>query len=235
MNENWLSKTEMLLGEDSLNKLKSSTVAVFGCGGVGSYTLDSLVRTGIGNIVLFDKALIEVTNLNTNLMADTKVVGKYKVDIAKKRLLNINPDLNIKIVKEYINEKNASRLILNNFDYIVDTIDSISDKVALIAEAIRKKIPIISSMGTGDKFDPTQFEVTDISKTTSCPFATLLKSELKSKGIEHLKVIYSKEKPTRFRSTESNYRAQMSSISFVPSFAGLIISSEVIKDLINKN
>ena len=233
MSENWLSRTEMLLGEDSLNKLKNSTVAVFGCGGVGSYTLDSLVRAGIGNIVLFDKALMDVTNLNRNLMADTKVVGKYKVDIAKKRLLNINPNLNIKIVKEYVNKTNVSKLVSNDFNYIVDTVDSISDKVELIAEASRKNIPIISSMGTGDKFDPTQFEVTDISKTTSCPFANLLKSELKLKGIEHLKVIYSKEKPTRFRTTESNYRAQMSSISFVPSVAGLIISSEVVKDLIN--
>lgn len=233
MSENWLSRTEMLLGEESLNKLKDSTVAVFGCGGVGSYTLDSLVRAGVGNIVLFDKALIDVTNLNRNLMADTKVVGKYKVDIAKKRLLNINPNLNIKIVKEYINKNNASRLVSNDFNYIVDTIDSISDKVELILEASRKNIPIISSMGTGDKFDPTQFEVTDISKTTCCPFANLLKSELKSKGIEHLKVIYSKEKPTRFRSTESHYKSQMSSISFVPSVAGLIISSEVVKDLIN--
>ena len=233
MSENWLSRTEMLLGEDSLNKLKNSTVAVFGCGGVGSYTLDSLVRAGIGNIVLFDKALMDVTNLNRNLMADTKVVGKYKVDIAKKRLLNINPNLNIKIVKEYVNKTNVSKLVSSDFNYIVDTIDSISDKVELIAESSRKNIPIISSMGTSDKFDPTQFEVTDISKTRSCPFANLLKSELKLKGIEHLKVIYSKEKPTRFRSTESNYRAQMSSISFVPSVAGLIISSEVVKDLIN--
>lgn len=234
MNENWLSRTEMLLGEDSLEKLKKSTVAVFGCGGVGSYTLDSLVRAGIGNIYIIDKALIDVTNLNRNLMADTKVVGKYKVDVAKKRLLNINPNLNIKIVKDYINKENAARLILNDFDYIVDTIDTLSEKIELIQEADRKKIPIISSMGTSNKFDPTQFEVTDISKTSSCPFASLLKSELKTKGIEHLKVIYSKETPTRFRSTESDYRTQMSSISFVPSVAGLIISSEVVKDLIDK-
>ncbi|MBO5349157.1 MAG: tRNA threonylcarbamoyladenosine dehydratase [Clostridia bacterium] len=233
MDENWLSRTEMLLGEESLNKLKNATVAVIGCGGIGSYTLDALVRTGIGNIVLFDKALIDVTNLNRNLMADTKVVGKYKVDIAKKRLLNINPNLNIKIVKEYINKDTASRLISNDFNYIVDTIDSISDKIALITEATRKNIPIISSMGTSDKFDPTLFEITDISKTKSCPFANLLKNELKAKGIEHLKVIYSQEKPTRFRSTESDYRAQMSSISFVPSVAGLIICSEVVKDLID--
>ena len=121
----------------------------------------------------------------------------------------------------------------NDFDYIVDTIDSIHDKLSLISEAVHKDIPIISSMGTGDKFDPTLFEVTDISKTSSCPFAHLLKSELKKIGIEHLKVIYSKEKPTRFRSTESSYRANASSISFVPSVAGLIISSEVVKDLIN--
>lgn len=233
MSDNWLSRTEMMLGEEALQKLKNSTVAVFGCGGVGSYTLDSLVRAGVGNIVLFDKALMDVTNLNRNLMADTKVVGKYKVDIAKKRLLNINPNLNIKIVKEYINKYNAPKLVSDNFNYIIDTIDSISDKVALIMEASNKNIPIISSMGTSDKFDPTQFEIADISKISNCPLASLLKSELKSNGIEHLKVIYSKEKPTRFRSTESNYQSQISSISFVPSVAGLIISSEVVKDLIS--
>ena len=166
-------------------------------------------------------------------MADTKVVGKYKVDVAKKKLLNINPELNIKIIKEYVSKDNSSKLITDDFDYIVDTIDSIHDKLSLISEAVHKDIPIISSMGTGDKFDPTLFEVTDISKTSSCPFAHLLKSELKELGIEHLKVIYSKEKPTRFRSTESSYRANASSISFVPSVAGLIISSEVVKDLIN--
>ena len=188
-----------------------------------------------GNIVIIDKALIDVTNLNRNLMADTKVVGKYKVDVAKKKLLNINPELNIKIIKEYVSKDNSSKLITDDFDYIVDTIDSIHDKLSLISEAVHKDIPIISSMGTGDKFDPTLFEVTDISKTSSCPFAHLLKSELKKLGIEHLKVIYSKEKPTRFRSTESSYRANASSISFVPSVAGLIISSEVVKDLINES
>lgn len=233
MSENWLSRTEMMLGEDALAKLKKSKIAVFGCGGVGSYTLDSLVRAGIGNIVIIDKALIDVTNLNRNLMADTKVVGKYKVDVAKKRLLNINPELNIKIIKEYISKDNSSKLVSDDFDYIIDTIDSIGDKVSLISEAANKAIPIISSMGTGDKFDPTQFEISDISKATSCPYATLLKKELKRKGIEHLKIIYSKEKSTRFRSTESEYRNQISSISFVPSVAGLIISSEVVKDLIN--
>ena len=198
----------------------------------GSYTVDSLVRAGIGNIVLIDNALIDVTNLNSNLMADTKVVGKYKVEIAKKRLLDVNPNLNIKVVKEYINKENAPRLVLNNFDYIVDTIDSLADKLALIVESKRKNIPIISSMGTGDKFDPTQFEVSDISKVKDCSFANLLKAELKKNEIEHLKIIYSKEKTTRFRSTEETYKSKMSSISFVPSIVGIIISSEVVKDLI---
>ena len=129
-----------------------------------------------GNIVIIDKDLIDVTNLNRNLMADTKVVGKYKVDVAKKKLLNINPELNIKIIKEYVSKDNSSKLITDDFDYIVDTIDSIHDKLSLISEAVHKDIPIISSMGTGDKFDPTLFEVTDISKTSSCQFANLLKS-----------------------------------------------------------
>lgn len=230
MSEQWLSRTQMLLGEDSLEILKNSTIAVFGCGGVGSYTLDSLVRAGIGNLVIIDRALIDVTNLNRNLMTDTKVIGKYKVDIAKKRLLNINPNLKIKIIKDYISKENASKIVSDNFNYIVDTIDSISDKIALINEAKKQNIPIISSMGTSDKIDPTQFEITDISKTSSCPTAQLLKTQLKDIGIEHLKVIYSKEKPVRFRS--SNAESNPSSISFVPSIAGLLISSEIVHDLI---
>lgn len=231
MSEQWLSRTQKLLGEDSLKTLQNSTVAVFGCGGVGSYTLDSLVRAGIGNIVIIDKALIDITNLNRNLMADTKVIGKYKVDIAKKRLLNINPNLKIKIIKDYLSKENSKEIVSEKFNYIVDTIDSISDKVALISEANKKNIPIISSLGTSGKIDPTQFEITDISKTSSCLTAKLLQSQLKDIGIEHLKVIYSKEKPLRFRSSSS--QKDSSSISFVPSIAGLLISSEIVHDLID--
>ena len=196
----------------------------------GSYTVDSLVRTGVGNIILIDRALIELSNVNTNLMADTKVVGKYKVDIAKKKLLNINPNLNIKIIKEYISKENVQKIVTEDIDYIVDTVDTISDKVELIAETKNKNIPVISSMGTGDKFDPTQFEITDISKITDNPYVSVLKAELKSKGVNKLKVIYSKEKPARFRS-EDDY-TNISKTNFVPSVAGIIIASEVVKDLI---
>ena len=174
----------------------------------GSYTVDSLVRTGIGNIVLIDKAIIDISNVNTNLMADTKVVGKYKVDIAKKRLLNINPNLNIKIIKEYVSKDNVQKILTDDVDYIVDTVDTISDKVELISEAYNKKIPVISSMGTGDKFDPT----------------------LKVRKINRLKVIYSKEKPARFRSKDDY--SNISKTNFVPSVAGIIIASEVVKDLV---
>lgn len=232
MDKNWLFNTEQMLGKNSIAKLKKSKVAIFGCGGVGSYTIDNLVRAGIGNIVLIDKAVIDLTNLNRNLMADTKVVGKYKIDVARKRLLDINPNLNITTIKEYLSKENTSELVSDDYDYIIDTIDSVHDKINLIKEATHRGIPIISSMGTSDKFDPTMFEITDISKTESCPFATLLKEELEKIGIKHLKVIYSKEQPPRFRNSETN-RISSASISFVPSVVGSIISSEVIKDLIN--
>lgn len=196
----------------------------------GSYTVDSLVRTGIGNIVLVDKAIIDISNVNTNLMADTKVVGKYKVDIAKKRLLSINPNLNIKVVKEYVGKDNVHKILTDDINYIVDTIDTISDKVELIAEAYNKKIPVMSSMGTGDKFDPTQFEVADISKITDNSYVSVLKSELKDRNINRLKVIYSKEKPARFRLNDDY--SNISKTNFVPSVAGIIIASEVVKDLI---
>lgn len=196
----------------------------------GSYTVDSLVRTGIGNIVLIDKAIIDISNVNTNLMADTKVVGKYKVDIAKKRLLNINPNLNIKIIKEYVSKDNVQKILTDDVDYIVDTVDTISDKVELISEAYNKKIPVISSMGTGDKFDPTQFEIADISKITDNSYVSVLKSELKARKINRLKVIYSKEKPARFRSKDDY--SNISKTNFVPSVAGIIIASEVVKDLV---
>lgn len=229
--ENWLNRTEMLIGNSSLAKLQSSTVIVFGCGGVGSYVIEGLVRSGIGNLVVVDKDIVDITNINRQLIADTTTVGQIKVDVVKKHALKINPNLNITTYQEFADNSNLDKLIPNKCDYIVDAIDTVKSKIELIQYANEKHIPIISSMGTGNKLNPTMFEVSDISKTSVCPLAKVMRKELKTRGIQHLKVVYSKEEPNRFCNDEALKRTP-ASISFVPSVAGLIISSEVIKDLI---
>lgn len=226
--DNWLSRTEMLIGKENLDKLANSTVAVFGCGGVGSYVAEGLVRAGIGNIVLIDNDVVDITNINRQLIADTTTINMPKVEVEKERLLRINPNLNIQIYKEFYNSTN-SNLLNNNYTYIVDAIDTVSSKISLIEEAFNRNIKIISSMGTGNKLDPTKFEVTDIYKTSVCPLAKVMRKELKKRNIPHLKVVYSKEEPIT-----TNTRTP-ASISFVPSVAGLIIAGEVIKYIINTN
>lgn len=226
--DNWLLRTEMLIGKENLDKLANSTVAVFGCGGVGSYVAEGLVRAGIGNIVLIDNDVVDITNINRQLIADTTTINMPKVEVEKERLLKINPNLNIQIYKEFYNSTN-SNLLNNNYTYIVDAIDTVSSKISLIEEAFNRNIKIISSMGTGNKLDPTKFEVTDIYKTSVCPLAKVMRKELKKRNIPHLKVVYSKEEPIA-----TNTRTP-ASISFVPSVAGLIIAGEVIKDIINTN
>lgn len=226
--DNWLLRTEMLIGKENLDKLANSTVAVFGCGGVGSFVVEGLVRAGIGNIVLIDNDVVDITNINRQLIADTTTINMPKVEVEKERLLKINPNLNIQIYKEFYNSTN-SNLLNNNYTYIVDAIDTVSSKISLIEEAFNRNIKIISSMGTGNKLDPTKFEVTDIYKTSVCPLAKVMRKELKKRNIPHLKVVYSKEEPIA-----TNTRTP-ASISFVPSVAGLIIAGEVIKDIINTN
>lgn len=226
--DNWLLRTEMLIGKENLDKLANSTVAVFGCGGVGSYVAEGIVRAGIGNIVLIDNDVVDITNINRQLIADTTTINMPKVEVEKERLLKINPNLNIQIYKEFYNSTN-SNLLNNNYTYIVDAIDTVSSKISLIEEAFNRNIKIISSMGTGNKLDPTKFEVTDIYKTSVCPLAKVMRKELKKRNIPHLKVVYSKEEPIA-----TNTRTP-ASISFVPSVAGLIIAGEVIKDIINTN
>lgn len=230
--ESWLSRTELLIGEQSLEKLQNSTVAVFGCGGVGSYAIEALARVGIGHLVIIDNDMIDVTNINRQLIADTTTIGKFKVEVAKERILKINPSSQVTAFQEFYTEENASLLIHTNYDYIIDAIDSVTSKLSLIEHAYTQNIPIISSMGTGNKLDPTMFEITDISKTSVCPLAKVMRKELKRRGISHLKVVYSKEIPSRENADETLKRTP-SSISFVPSVAGLILASEVVKDLIH--
>lgn len=218
-------RTKNLIGENALEKLASSKVAVFGIGGVGGYVVEALVRAGIGEIDLIDNDTINPTNINRQIVALHSTLGQYKVDVMEKRILDINPNIKINSFKTFFDENTINQFDFSKYDYIIDAIDSVKSKLLLIEAAKKINIPIISSMGTGNKLNPTKFEIEDISKTSVCPLARIIRSELKKQGIKKLKVLYSKEEPIKTGSRTP------SSISFVPSVAGLIIASEVVKDL----
>ena len=233
---NQFSRTELLIGKKAIEKLKNSKIAIFGIGGVGSYTLEALARAGVGNFVLVDNDEVSLTNLNRQIIATTKTIGKPKVEVAKERILEINEDANVEIYKEFFMPE-SNNIIDNSLDYIVDAIDTVTAKIELVIRANKLNIPIISSMGTGNKLDPTKFEVTDIYKTSVCPLAKVMRKELKQRGIKKLKVVYSKEDPVKINQEyieekNDNKKNIPGSISFVPSVAGLIIASEVLKDMI---
>ncbi len=228
--ENWLNRTEYLIGKDNIEKLSNAHVAVFGCGGVGSYTIEALARSGIGHLTIVDKDIVDITNINRQLIADTATIGKPKVEVEKERLLKINPNMQIITFQTFYDSSKVDELFSTHYDYIVDAIDSVASKISLVEESFKQNIPIISCMGAGNKLDPTKFEVADISKTSVCPLAKVMRKELGKRGIKHLKVVFSKENPCRFNDDDKRTPA---SISFVPSVAGLIIAGEVIKDLIN--
>ena len=227
--DNWLNRTEYLIGKENIEKLKNVHVAVFGLGGVGSYTVEALSRSGIGHLTLVDKDVVDITNINRQLIADTTTIGKPKVIVAKERLLRINPALDITIHPIFYDETQIEKIFAVSYDYIVDAIDTVSSKLSLIQEASNRNIPIISCMGTGNKLNPTMFEVSDITKTSVCPLAKVMRKELKERGISHLKVVYSKETPKR---CDTENKQTPASISFVPSVAGLILAGEVIQDLL---
>ena len=224
-------RTESLIGKDNVDKLKKSTVAIFGLGGVGSYVLEGLARAGVGNFVLVDKDDVDVTNINRQIIATHDTVGKPKVEIAKQRVLSINPNANIKFYKQFFTPE-TDGILDDSIDYIVDAIDTVTAKIELVVRANKLNIPIISCMGTGNKLDPTKFEVADIYKTSVCPLAKVMRKELKARNINKLKVVYSKEEPKNINLSNNKNKATPASISFVPSVAGLIIAGEVIKDLI---
>ncbi|MBO4293526.1 MAG: tRNA threonylcarbamoyladenosine dehydratase [Clostridia bacterium] len=247
---NQFNRTELLIGKDGIKKLNDAKVAVFGLGGVGSYVVEGLARAGIGHFVLIDDDKICQTNINRQILATTKTVGKPKVDVAKERILDINPNAQVEIYQEFF-MPDSRELLDESIDYVVDAIDTVSAKIELVVRANRLNIPIISCMGTGNKLDPTRFEVTDIYKTSVCPLAKVMRKELRAREIKKLKVVYSKEEPIQpdqysNASCKTNcvcpagtkrtcaIRNQVpGSISFVPSVAGLIIAGEVIKDIIN--
>ena len=208
-------------------------MAVFGIGGVGSFTSEALVRAGLGKIILIDYDIIDITNINRQIHATSKTVGLVKVEVMKERLLAINPELKIEIYREKYNEKNREKLISTAYDYVVDAIDMVTAKIDLITTCKEKNIPIISSMGAGNKLNPTLLEVGDIYSTHTCPLAKVMRRELKRRNIKELKVVWSKEKPIKVNLEKAGVRkAVPGSVSFVPSVAGLILASEVVKDLV---
>jgi len=233
--ENQFSRTELLIGKEGVSKLISSKVAVFGIGGVGSFVVEGLARAGVGNFILVDNDNVSITNLNRQLIATHKTLNKSKVEVAKERILEINPNARVEIYKEFF-MPNSKDFIDDTVSYVVDAVDTVTAKIELIIRANKLNIPIISCMGTGNKLDPTKFEVTDIYKTAVCPLAKVIRKELKSRGIKKLKVVYSREEPVKTNIIDEESKKHIpASISFVPSVAGLIVAGEVIKDLVLRN
>ena len=226
--EDMLSRTALLLGEEGVARLKGARVAVFGAGGVGGYAIEALCRSGVGEIDVFDSDTVSVSNLNRQIIATKDTVGKAKVDVARDRILSINPSCRVNTHEVFYSPENAAEYDLTVYDYVIDAIDSVTSKIELIVRACEAGVRIISSMGAGNKLDPTAFEVADIYKTSVCPLARALRSQLKKRGVNALKVVYSKEEP--IKSGEGEVRVP-GSVAFVPSVAGLIIAGEVIKDI----
>lgn len=246
---NQFSRTELLLGKEAMEKLKNARVAIFGVGGVGGYVCEALVRSGVGAFDLIDDDKVCLTNLNRQIIATRKTVGKYKVDVMKERILEINPDAKVETHKCFFLPENADEFPFEEYDYIVDAVDTVTAKISLVMVAKEKNVPIISSMGAGNKLDASQFKVADIYKTKVCPLAKVMRRELKKRGVRKLKVVYSEEQPTRpiddmaiscrtncicppgakHKCTER--RDIPGSLAFVPSVAGLIIAGEVVQDI----
>lgn len=225
------SRSALLLGDTGMDNLKNARVAVFGVGGVGGYAVEALVRSGVGKIDVFDNDTVSVSNLNRQIIATEKTIGRAKVDVIKERILDINPSCEVGIFNVFYSADNAAGIDLSVYNYIIDAIDSVSSKLELIKRAKEARVSIISSMGTGNKLDPTRLEVSDISKTSVCPLARVMRTELRRRGINHLKVVYSKEEPIRAVADSQAARHAPGSVAFVPSVAGLIIAGEVIKDI----
>jgi len=225
---NRFARTERLIGAGKLEKLKNKHVAIFGIGGVGGHACEAIARSGIGIITIVDKDDVDVTNINRQIIALGSTVGKSKVEVMKERILDINPDAKVNAVKAFFLPENADDFDFASYDYVIDAVDTVTAKIELVLKCDEVETPIISSMGTGNKLDPTKFMVADIYKTSVCPLAKVMRKELKTRGIKKLKVVYSEEVPMKAEDGERS----PASISFVPPVAGLILAGEVIKDLI---
>ena len=246
---NQFSRTQLLLGKDNMDRLAEAQVAIFGIGGVGGYVAEALARSGVGSFVLVDDDKVCLTNLNRQIIATRKTVGKYKAEVMRDRILEINPDAEVEVRKCFYLPENADEFDFNEYSYVVDAVDTVTAKLEIIMRAKECGVPVISSMGAGNKLDPTKFQVADIYKTSMCPLAKVMRRELKKRGVKKLKVVYSTEKPTRplddmsvscrtncicppgaaHKCTER--RDIPGSVAFVPSVVGLIIAGEVVKDL----
>ena len=223
-------RTRMLLGTELMNRILAKKVIVFGVGGVGGFVVEALVRAGIQTIAIVDYDIVDITNINRQIIALHSTIGRAKVEVMEERIKDINPNAEIRIFAEKLTSENIEDFNLNEYDYIVDAIDDVPAKLLLISTAKQLEVPIICSMGTGNKFDPSHFRIDDIKKTHTCPLAKAIRKETAKMGIKHLKVLYSSEVPHREELPEDGSRSP-SSISFVPASAGLLIASEVIKDL----
>lgn len=237
--EEQFSRTQILLGDEAMERLFGARVAVFGIGGVGGYTVEALARAGIGQLDLIDSDSVAISNINRQILATHATVGKLKVDVAKNRVLDINPKAVVRTYPCFYLPETADQFDFTQYDYIVDAIDTVTGKLQLVERAVEAGTPIICSMGTGNKLDPTAFQVADISKTTMCPLARIMRKELKKRGINHVKVVYSQEEALTPVGTEeecarTGKRQIPGSTAFVPGTAGLILAGEVIKDLIKK-
>ncbi|OON85435.1 tRNA threonylcarbamoyladenosine dehydratase [Oribacterium sp. C9] len=247
---NQFSRTRLLLGADAMEKLKNSRVAVFGIGGVGGYVCEALVRSGVGHFDLIDDDKVCLSNLNRQIIATRKTIGKYKTEVMKERMLDINPDVEVNVHNCFFLPENADEFPFEEYDYVVDAVDTVTAKIELVMKCREKGVPIISSMGAGNKLDPSAFKVADIYKTNVCPLAKVMRHELKKRGVRKLKVVYSEEKALKpmvdlsancesdstldpaAESKAAKRRAIPGSVAFVPSVAGLIIAGEVVKDLV---
>lgn len=244
------SRTELLLGKAAMEKLSKARVAVFGIGGVGGYVCEALVRSGVGAFDLVDNDKVSPSNLNRQIIATGRTIGRYKTDVMKERILDINPDADVKIHKCFFLPENADEFPFEEYDYVVDAVDTVTAKIELVMKCKEKNIPIISSMGAGNKLDGSCFKVADIYKTKVCPLAKVMRRELKKRGVKNLKVVYSEEIPVSPRDMEEGFKERIcnsseeqkntrrsipGSVAFVPSVAGLIIAGEVVKDLAGNN
>ena len=246
---NQFSRTQLLLGQEAMEKLKNKRVAVFGIGGVGGYVCEALVRSGIGAFDLIDDDKVCLTNLNRQIIATRKTVGRYKVEVMKERMLDINPDVDVRLHQFFFLPENADQFPFEEYDYVVDAIDTVTGKIEIIMRAQKLKVPVISAMGAGNKLDASRFQVTDIYKTKMCPLARVMRYELKKRGVKKLKVVYSDEKPIRpYEDMSISCRTNCicppgaqhkcterrdipGSTAFVPAVAGLLIAGEIVKDL----
>lgn len=236
MDKNQFTRTEMVIGETGLKRLRAATIAVFGVGGVGSFAVEALARVGVGKLVLIDFDTVDITNINRQLHAFPDTVGQSKVQLMKERITRIFPEIEVEVFEEKYTSENAEQIFSTQWDYVIDAIDMVSSKLDLIERCWNNGIPVISSMGTGNKMDPTRFKIVDISKTHTCPLAKVMRKELKVRGVKKLNVCFSDEQPVKPLALDSNpnvpRKQTPGSVSFVPSVAGMICASKVIRDLI---